>query len=78
MHYKPLPDEINIVDNEKLLKIGYMDGYERAIRIIEREPENLDLLEVIDLPVYHEGYLAGIAAAKKDRGITSSNTPVKK
>ena len=57
--------DVIIKDEEKLRSIGYADGLARARRLIETNPENIDLLNVIGLPAYLEGYQAGIEEAKR-------------
>ena len=49
---------------DKLYKIGYADGKTRAIKVIQSNPKNLELLNPQGPQRYLEGYKDGILAAK--------------
>lgn len=70
--------EIILKDVEKLKELGFQDGYERAIKVLETNPQNIDYLDAVKLPVYYEAYLAGIEEAKRQFGIVPQDTPTKK
>ena len=73
-----MDNEILLKDVEKLRKLGFQDGYERAKKILETNPQNIDYLDAVKLPVYHEYYLEGIEAAKRQYGIVPQDRPVQK
>lgn len=55
-----------INDNDKLFDIGFQDGYERAVKILESNPENFNALQIVELPSYKEGYKEGMKEALKE------------
>ena len=69
---------IRLNDEEKLRKLGFQDGFERAMRIIQNDPENLQYLDIVKLPIYYESYMEGVEEAKKQMGIIPTDTPAQK
>ena len=69
---------ISINNIGKLSELGFKDGYEKATRIIKENPENIDLLQAIELPIYYEAFRQGIEAAKRDFGLLEEAKPIQK
>lgn len=70
--------KVLINDLDKLKKLGFKDGYEKAVKLIQEDPSKLDLLNSVNIPFYYEAFFQGVESAKSQYGIVSENNQQKK